>query len=59
MKSTLGRGPVAVADMKARIAALTDAGEDVIDALWRRHLVAVLGDGYTYEYADQHAPPDN
>jgi hypothetical protein len=48
-----GRGSVAVADMKARIAALKDQGEDVVDRLWERSRLAELGDGYRYEFAEQ------
>ncbi len=47
----LGRGPVATADMTARIADLRRQGHDVIDALWQRHLHAIR-EGYTYEYAE-------
>lgn len=52
---TVGRGPTAVSDMKARIAALKAQGEDVIEALWERSRQAELGDGYRYEYAEQAA----
>jgi hypothetical protein len=46
-----GRGRLATADMKARIAALREQGVDVIDALWERNRLAVLGEGYTYDLA--------
>jgi hypothetical protein len=49
------RGPVATADMKARIDALRQQGVDVIDALWERNRQALLGEGYSYEYARQRA----
>jgi hypothetical protein len=39
--------------MKRRIAALRAEGADVLDELWRRHLAAVHGEGYRYEYAEQ------
>jgi hypothetical protein len=51
----LGRGLVATADMKARIAALRKQGVDVIDALWERNRLAVLGEGYTYDFAREAA----
>lgn len=53
----LGRGHVATADMKARIAALRAQGADVIDALWERNRQAVLGEGYNYEFAGETAEP--
>lgn len=40
--------------MKARIAALRADGADgagIVEALWERHYRAVLGAGYTYEFA--------
>lgn len=48
---SLGRGPQATADMKARIEALRANGADVIDALWERNRQAVLGEGFRYEFA--------
>lgn len=49
----VGRGEVAVADMKARIAALRAQGvEDVVAVLWERSFLAERGSGYRYEYAD-------
>lgn len=53
----LGRGPKAVADMKARITALREQGADVIDTLWERSRRAELGEGYTYEYAERGPVP--
>ena len=51
--SHLGRGEIAVSDMKARIAKLREDDADIIDALWERHFRAeTLGEGYTYEFAD-------
>jgi hypothetical protein len=41
------RGPVAVADMKARL----EAGWTVSE-LWDRMQVAVMGDGYSYDMAE-------
>lgn len=52
---TLGRGEIATADMKTRINVLRSQGRDVIDVLWDRHRVALLGDGYSYEYAERDA----
>lgn len=53
----LGRGATATADMKARIAVLRAAGEDVFEALWARHHQAVkLQHGYSYEYAPASEP---
>lgn len=52
-----GRGPAAVADMKARIAALQAAGADVIDVLWERSREAELGEGYTYDLIETGAEP--
>ncbi len=46
----LGRGPVATADMKARIAALRADGRDILHVLWTRHVHALAGDGYAYEH---------
>jgi len=52
-----GRGPVATADMKARIAAFqTEHGRwkmnALIDHLWERNRQAVVeGKGYDYEFA--------
>ncbi len=54
----LGRGPVATADMKARIAALRRAGADVVSELWERNRSAVLGEGYRYEFASELVRPD-
>ncbi len=51
----LGRGPVATADMKARIAALKSQGADIIETLIERHRNA-LREGYTYEYAGRQGP---
>lgn len=53
----LGRGPTATADMKARIAALRRANVDVLEALWRRHIEAITGAGYVYDYAEQPRRP--
>jgi hypothetical protein len=50
MHSDLGRGPTATLDMTRRIAALNNAGIDIIDALWQRLLDAERGDGFDYEY---------
>ncbi len=52
-ESSLGRGSVATADMKARIAFLRGAGRDVIDVLWRRHVEAIYGTGYSYDFAER------
>lgn len=49
----VGRGRIATADMKARIAALKGSGADVLDALWERNRRAVLGEGFSYEFADE------
>ncbi len=52
---SLGRGPVAAADMKARIAALREAGytdQELFAILWDRTRQAELGEGYTYEFAE-------
>lgn len=49
-----GRGEVAVADMKARIAAMKSQGMDsteIIDVLWKRNAKAVLGDGHVNDMA--------
>ncbi len=54
----LGRGTTATADMKARIAALRSQGADVIETLLERHRRALLGEGYTYEYATKRPRPD-
>lgn len=43
-----GRGPVAVEDMKNRIAAGWSVGE-----LWDRLLAAETGDGFSYDYAER------
>lgn len=51
--TTYGRGQTAVSDMKARIAALRQQGADVVDVLWERSRRAELGEGYTYDFADQ------
>ena len=42
-----GRGPIAVEDMKNRIAAGW-----TIDELWSRLQAAEMGDGFSYEYAE-------
>lgn len=50
-----GRGDKAVADMKARLAAMRANEPDskkIFDELWQRNHEAVTGDGYTYEYAE-------
>jgi hypothetical protein len=47
----VGRGEVATRDMTLRITALRAQGADLIDVLWDRYIDAVLGDGFTYEYA--------
>lgn len=55
MEDTRGRGPIATADMKARVPALLRERYDwrfVIDQLWERNRDAVLGDGFTYEFAE-------
>lgn len=52
-----GRGPTATADMKARIAALRRDGRDVLDVLWRRHLDAINGSGYVYDFVERAANP--
>lgn len=49
----LGRGELATSDMKARIAALRRQGLDVIDVLWDRNRLAVSGEGYSYEFAQE------
>ncbi len=54
-RQDLGRGPVATADMKARIAALRSQGADVIETLIERHRIA-LTEGHTYEYAGRQGP---
>jgi hypothetical protein len=41
------RGPVAVADMKARLAAGW-----TVDMLWDRMIVAESGEGYSYDMAE-------
>lgn len=41
------RGPVAVEDMKNRLAAGWTVGD-----LWERYRVAAAGDGFDYEYAE-------
>lgn len=50
-----GRGPLATADMKARIAAIrkeTWRMDELIDRLWERNRRAVVeGRGYEYGYA--------
>lgn len=52
MSDQSGRGEVATADMKVRIAALRAQGRDVVGVLWERHHRAVLlGQGFTYECA--------
>lgn len=51
----LGRGETAVEDMKARLAAMQNAGMDsksIVDSLWKRHTEAVTGPGHTYDYAE-------
>lgn len=47
------RGPTATLDMKLRVRALRADGADLIDALWSRYTVAVTGDGFRYEHAEQ------
>lgn len=42
-----GRGPIAVADMKARLAAGW-----TVSALWDRMSAAESGDGYSYDMAE-------
>lgn len=37
--------------MQRRVAALEEAGVDVVAVLWRRLLDAEQGDGFRYEYA--------
>lgn len=49
----VGRGRLATADMKARIAALRAQGADVVDALWERNYRAILGEGFRYECAEE------
>lgn len=51
----LGRGQRAVRDMKARIALLRSDGVDVVDALWRRHVHAITGDGHVYDLDPEEA----
>ncbi len=53
----LGRGSLATADMKARIAALRREGVDIVDALWRRHVNAITGAGYVYDHTDRPNDP--
>jgi hypothetical protein len=36
--------------MKARIEFLRTQDVDLIEVLYRRHMLAVTGDGYTYEF---------
>lgn len=43
--------------MKARIKALQAQGGDVLGALWERHHLALHGEGYSYEYAEEAAEP--
>lgn len=50
--NSLGRGPEATADMKARIKALRAEGADVLDTLWERNRQAVLGEGFRYDFAE-------
>lgn len=38
--------------MKLRVAALRAEGVNVIDVLWERHVRALSGEGYVYDYAD-------
>lgn len=53
-----GRGPTATLDMKLRIQALRAQGKNVVEELWWRHVVAeVIGEGYTYEFAEEAARP--
>jgi hypothetical protein len=44
-----GRGPIAVADMKARLA----AGWTVSDLYDRMHDAEINGTGYSYDYAEK------
>ncbi len=53
-----GRGELAVADMKARIAALRAQDVDVVQALWERTWEAFRAGGYTYEYAQAQQPSE-
>lgn len=56
LRSQLGRGPRATADMKARLAHLRAQDADVLAVLWRRYHAAITGDGFDYEYAERGAP---
>lgn len=50
-----GRGETAVADMRARLAAMKNSGlpgDKILDTLWKRNHEAVHGDGHSYEYAE-------
>lgn len=50
-----GRGSKAVADMKARIAAMKAQGMDGaerFDVLWKRNAEAISGDGHVYDMAE-------
>lgn len=46
-----GRGPIAVADMKARLRAGW-----TVEMLWERMAEAEAGDGYSYDMAESDAP---
>lgn len=49
----VGRGDIATADMKARLAALRGDGTDWLDVLWERNRRANLGEGYDYGFATE------
>lgn len=51
MKDRDGRGPVAVADMKARLRAGW-----TVEQLWDRMVRAESGEGYSYDMAESDAP---
>jgi hypothetical protein len=54
-ESYAGRGKVATADMKARIASLRAngfTGEQIISILYDRLRVAEQGDGFIYDHAE-------
>lgn len=54
MSDNQGRGALATADMKRRIARLKNHGVDldeIITILWQRTLEAERGEGYRYDYA--------
>lgn len=53
-KGQRGRGSAAVADMKARLAAMQNQGMGIteqIDTLWQRHTEAIVGGGHVYDMA--------